>query len=49
MILQVPDQTQELCEVGFATEKEMQRFCASNLNRLLGLQLIAGEFRAVPV
>ncbi len=45
MILQVSDQTKELREVGFATEKEMQRFCESNLNRLLGLQFVASEFR----
>ena len=45
MILQVSDQTKELREVGFATEKEIQRFCESNLNRLLGLQFVASEFR----
>ena len=45
MILQVSDQTKELREVGFATEKEMQHFCESNLDRLLGLQFVASEFR----
>lgn len=45
MILQISEQIKELKEIGFSTEKDMQRFCESNLNRLLGLQFVASEFR----
>lgn len=45
MVLQIADKTKELHEVGFATEKEMQRFCENNLNRMLGLQFVSSEFR----
>lgn len=44
MFLQVADKTKELHEVGFATEKEMQRFCENNLNQLLGLQFVSANF-----
>ena len=44
MILQISEQIKELKEIGFSTEKDMQRFCESNLDRLLGLQFVASEF-----
>ena len=45
MILQASEQIKELKEIGFSTEKDMQHFCESNLDRLLGLQFVASEFR----
>ena len=45
MILQISEQIKELKEIGFSTEKDMQHFCESNLDRLLGLQFVASEFR----
>ena len=45
MILHASEQIKELKEIGFSTEKDMQHFCESNLDRLLGLQFVASEFR----
>lgn len=45
MIFHISKQIQELKEVGFATEKEMQHFCEKNLDKLLGLSFVASEFR----
>ena len=44
MLFRMGDRTEELREIGFDTEKAMQRFCESNLEMLLGLSLIASEF-----
>lgn len=45
MILSIENQVRELREIGFQTEKEMQKFCEKNMDRLLGIQFLASEFR----
>lgn len=45
MIYRLDRALTELKEVGFPTEKAMQKFCESNLELLLGFQFVASEFR----
>ena len=45
MILFLSNQVRELREIGFQTEKEMQKFCEQNMDMLLGIQFMASEFR----
>lgn len=44
MILFLSNQVREFREIGFQTEKEMQKFCEQNMDMLLG-QFMASEFR----
>ena len=44
MILFLSNQVRELREIGFQTEKEMQKFCEQNMDMLLGIQFMASEF-----
>ena len=44
MIYSVGAQITELREIGFPTEKEMQKFCEKNMETLLGLRFVASEF-----
>lgn len=44
MLYTAGTQLTELHEIGFSTEKEMQKFCEQNLETLLGLQFVATEF-----
>ena len=44
MILMTNGNLKELREIGFKTEKEMQKFCEQNMEKLLGLGFIASEF-----
>ena len=48
MIYQTTTQVKALNEIGFSTEKEMQKFCETNLNTLLGLTFVASEFKVAP-
>lgn len=45
MILFLSNQVRELREIGFQTEKEMQKNCEQNMDMLLGIQFMASEFR----
>ncbi len=45
MIYQTQAHLKALNEIGFSTEKEMQNFCESNLDMLLGLTFVATEFK----
>ena len=45
MIYQIKEQVRVLNEVGFSTEKDLQRFCETNLELLLGLTFVASEFK----
>lgn len=45
MIYQTNAQTKVLNEIGFSTEKEMQKFCETNLDMLLGLTFVTTEFK----
>ena len=40
MIYQTNAQIKVLNEIGFSTEKEMQKFCETNLDMLLGLTFV---------
>ena len=39
MILFLSNQVRELREIGFQTEKEMQKFCEQNMDMLLGISI----------
>lgn len=45
MIYQTNAQIKVLNEIGFSTEKEMQKFCETNLDMLLGLLFVTTEFK----
>lgn len=45
MIYQTNAQIKVLNEIGFSTEKEMQKFCETNLDMLLGLTFVTTEFK----
>ena len=45
MILRTSPQVRRLNEINFSTEKELQVFCESNLDLLLGLTFVAREFK----
>lgn len=45
MIYQTAAQIRALNEIGFSTEKEMQKFCENNLEMLLGLTFVTTEFK----
>lgn len=45
MIYQAHAPIKVLNEIGFSTEKEMQKFCEANLDTLLGLTFVATEFK----
>lgn len=45
MIYQTHGQIKALNETGFSTEREMQKFCETNLDMLLGLTFVATEFK----
>ncbi len=45
MLYHAGTHTAELREIGFRTEKDMQKFCEGNMDALLGLRMVASEFR----
>lgn len=44
MLYRVSNQITELREIGFPTEKAMQKFCENNMSELLGLRFVTSEF-----
>lgn len=44
MLYRAGTQIAELREIGFPTEKAMQKFCEKNMETLLGLRFVASEF-----